>query len=1121
MKFKSVIRWMFLIALTATVVTGGVSIHYWNQRHDLVESQLRHKFDRFAPDLRLILGQVRFHDLHWLTLGDVEVRDRATDQPLLRAGRVSIRIEPQTLLDHQRVIVRSVQVDGAEVLLVRQEDARWNWQNYEYNPADSGGGTLPHIDLRQLSVLLHLKHGNGIPPARLMLTSPQIQIVPASAHSLDVDGVVEVAGAGALSLTGNCDLASGAWSLQGRMKDMTADRKLLELAQTSSPLVRTRLQRLEQTVQKFLPSPQTVSVNPDPDLTIGLSSFPRIQGQLDVDFNIQKRSEQEDADFQLMVDISDGQLAFPGLPIGLSEVNAEFFSSNDQVSLRVHQAQSEGSHLSGEFRLNTAQGSAPPSGLFQFVNFHVGPRLKPLCSPKVQKLFEGFQPDLRVSGRGQLIQRMDGRWALSSLNAKVTDGRLLHHRFRYPLTGIQATLSQRPLQQTNGDVVIDVEEATGFVGTHHWSATGWWKNPGPAVESHFVMDVSDFPLDGRFREALEPVGRRVVESLNLSGLITVKLQFDRPAGIGNKTRLRIFGRVYDVTLRFTGFPYPIDRLSGHVTFDSQTALWEFRELHGRHDETEIFGSGKFTGLPRPGVLDLTVEALRLRLDSDLYNALAEPQQRLWQLMDPSGYCDLTAEIDWTTAPGQKAVVRFPEETPVRFYDAKIRPRPFPYEMDVEEAKVSFNPNDPRFSGVQYCDIQSFRASHRNAPIVATGWAMTHSDGQWQVHLDHLTASQLPPDDDLRAALPDKWREILTRLHQQGRISVEDSEIDFKGTQRDGADVTAGWDMTLHLHDCSLSAGLDLEDVSGHLTAAGTWDGLHLKNDGAIEIDSTRVLGMPLTRIQGPYSIDDAKLVLGTQQVFESGQLEKLDQSQRLTARAYGGTLFLDAVVDSRPRSSYQMFAELKDASLQSFAHENLDVAKNLHGNVTAWLALKGAGESADDLRGSGQLEISPAALYELPVVLELLRALTSLNSVNRNAFDYAMLAFDVRNRRFAFKQVDLVGESMALRGRGSIGFGGDVELDFYSRPSRSRPRIGNLISNLLLNSATQWAKVEVSGTTERPKAILRPTAQLDDSVRQFLNAFNPAAGNVPRLVVPRVFPFAGSPMSFGPFPFQR
>ena len=1114
---------MLLIGLGVTIVAGSTGIQYWTQRHDLVELQLRRKFNELAPELRLIPGQVQLEDLHRLTLSNVEVRDRTTDQPLLRARRVCVKVDSQMLLEHQRVVIRSVQVDGADVLVTRQDDGHWNWQNYEFRTPSANGGTLPQIDIRNLRTKLRLNYAKDVPPIELLLLSHQIQLVPASAHVLDLEGAVEVRGSGVLNLTGKYDLATGAWSVGGQLQDMTADRKLLELAQITTPLVRNELQRLNQTLQKILPQQQTTTINRDSALLVthNISSSLKFQGQFNIDFDIRQQPDQQTPDFRLLADIKDGQLSISGLPIHLSDMSAEFFADNNRVTLQIHQARYEDSTLTGQFTRNTLPGSAPPVASFKLLNFHIGPRLKPFLPLAVMQLFDRFQPDLRVTGSGQLSQHPDGKWVLSHLKAKVTEGRLLHHRFRYPLTGIRATLSQRPLQQTNGEVVIDVQHASGLAETQPWKATGWWKNPGPAVESQFVLDVADFPLDGRFREALEPATRRVIESLDLTGLVAARLWFNRPAGIGNKTFLRIDGRISDARLRFVSFPYQIGQLSGRVTFNSQTAQWEFSELHGHHGSTEIFGDGQFVGLPRPGVLDLTLRARRLDLSSDLYNALTESQQSLWQLMDPLGFCDLTAQIHWTSAPGQRAVVHFPAETPVRIYDAKIRPRPFPYEMNIEEATLSFDPNDPRFSGVQYCEIHSFKASHNDAPIVAAGWAKAHSDGHWQVHLNHLTAKQLSPDDDLRAALPDSWREILTRLHRQGRVSVVDSEMDFRGTQDNGTNVTAAWDMNLYLHDCALSAGLDMDNVSGRLTATGTWDGTHLENVGAIQMETTKVLDMPLTRIYGPYSIQDAKLVLGTQEVLESGQLSQLDPNQRLAAQVYGGTLFLDAVVDSRPGSGYLMFAELQDASLQSFAHENLEDAEQLEGKVSAWLALKGEGDAPEDIKGSGQLEISPAALYELPVVLEVLKALTSLNPSNRTAFDYAMLAFDVQNGRFGFKRADLVGESMALRGRGSVGFGGDVVLDFYSRPAGSRPRIGNLVSNLLLNSATQWAKVEVRGTTGRPQARLLPTAQLDDSVRQFLSAMNAAPGNVPRLKVPRVFPFAGSPLTFGPFPFQR
>jgi len=83
MKFTSVIRWMLLIGLGVTVVAGGAGIHYWSQRHNLVESQLRRHFDELAPELQLVLGQTQLDGLHQLTLSDVELRDRKTNAPLL------------------------------------------------------------------------------------------------------------------------------------------------------------------------------------------------------------------------------------------------------------------------------------------------------------------------------------------------------------------------------------------------------------------------------------------------------------------------------------------------------------------------------------------------------------------------------------------------------------------------------------------------------------------------------------------------------------------------------------------------------------------------------------------------------------------------------------------------------------------------------------------------------------------------------------------------------------------------------------------------------------------------------------------------------------------------------
>ncbi|MFO1002618.1 MAG: hypothetical protein U0936_19995 [Planctomycetaceae bacterium] len=46
------------------------------------------------------------------------------------------------------------------------------------------------------------------------------------------------------------------------------------------------------------------------------------------------------------------------------------------------------------------------------------------------------------------------------------------------------------------------------------------------------------------------------------------------------------------------------------------------------------------------------------------------------------------------------------------------------------------------------------------------------------------------------------------------------------------------------------------------------------------------------------------------------------------------------------------------------------------------------------------------------------------------------MTFEIHDRAFWFDPIDLVGDALTLRGRGSVGFGGDVVLDFFSRPAK-------------------------------------------------------------------------------------
>lgn len=1124
-QFLPVIRWMINITLLVAVVAGGAYIYLWNNGHQLVQKEILKRFDEAAPDLKLIVGSTKLQGTQGVTLSDVEIRERATDRPLFRSKELEVLIDSAQLVERQQVVVNSIHLKSADVLVARDNRGRWNWQNYKFQPPENAAVGLPQIIVDDLRIQLTLKHGEGIPTARLLLNCPQLQAIPASQHAYDFDGGVALPGVGLLKLTGNADLKSKQWQLGGRMRNVQANQELMQIAQSTAPQLQGQLSKIDTAIDRLLPpSPSGNVAQPTSALVIGTdpSTAPQFLGMLDVDFDAAS-STTGVPEFRLKVGIKDGRLASPALPIVLNNVNAVFYKDNTHLIFKLLESDGDGSSISGSF--SSVGGNQPQPGKLSLKvdRFPVNMKLLPLLPVKTQRLFDSFQPNGLVSGSVELSQQPNGKWRPENLNAQVLDGTVNYHKFRYPTSQLKGTIKQRPFVDrsatdkepalTNQDVMLDVD-IVGKVGERDVRATGWMKNPGPVAENFFAMSVTNFPIDSTFRNALEPKQQAILDSIALKGKADANLAFYRPQGLDQPTYPMFDVRVYDARMKFFKFPYAIDGLSGRITFDGETKHWQFKELNGRHGTATISAVGDYRGKSDPGELNMTITAKNAQLNSDLYNALTREQQTVWNMINPNGFCDLTAVIDWTAANGQPAIVRFPKEHPVRVFNAKIRPTPFPFDMMVTEALLSFDPNDARAAGSQKCEIHSFKATHGNSLLQATGWAEAKAGGEWQVHLNDVTAEKLQPDSQLRTAMPVSWQATLNRMYQTGTVSIENSEMDFRGVTSGHMNTTAKWNLNMKFEDCAMNAGLDMEHVWGRITAFGEWDGFELKNVGQINIETAEVLEMPFTNIRGPYSMNNTELVLGSRLIFNPQQVQKVDSNTRLKAQAYGGDMFLDALVGLSKEGKYFFFTELTNARLESYAARHTD-QRNLRGVVNAWMSLEGFGDDPADLTGKGQMRISPAALYELPVMVKLLDALskfTFFNMQNTTAFNYAFTDFGVANETFYLNRIDMVGESISFRGQGSVGFSGAVNLDFYSRPPRNALSLANLP---IINSIVKdWAKVEVRGTTDQPQTNVKASAKLDDSLNQFLQPFNPNPNApIPLLNVPRMFQPPGTPTS--------
>ena len=197
------------------------------------------------------------------------------------------------------------------------------------------------------------------------------------------------------------------------------------------------------------------------------------------------------------------------------------------------------------------------------------------------------------------------------------------------------------------------------------------------------------------------------------------------------------------------------------------------------------------------------------------------------------------------------------------------------------------------------------------------------------------------------------------------------------------------------------------------------------------------------------------------------------------------------------KTTYYVKTAMQNANLDEYARLH-HLGASLHGVMNGWVELAGNSSDPKDVTGRGQLLIHPAALYELPVFIQIFKTL-SLATPDKTAFNYALASYNIGNRMVEFSGIDLSGDAISLRGRGRASFDGPLHLEFYSRPARAWQV--PIVSNVVDQFTQAWVGVSVTGTVHNPRGQIKAMPQFDTAFRQFLGAIN-GPGSVPQLTPP-------------------
>jgi hypothetical protein len=349
------------------------------------------------------------------------------------------------------------------------------------------------------------------------------------------------------------------------------------------------------------------------------------------------------------------------------------------------------------------------------------------------------------------------------------------------------------------------------------------------------------------------------------------------------------------------------------------------------------------------------------------------------------------------------------------------------------------------------------------------------DGSWQLRLRDLTVERLRlhgEDHELEAALPEALRRAVTELKPGGSINLKGA-VDFSKRSPD-APLQTGWDVDLFLHQSSLQAGPKLENIFGRVRLTGWSNGNRYSSRGELALDSLTYKNFQFTQVIGPLWFDNDNVVLGE---WNAGPRPPSPNARHVTARLLGGVLSGDCHVKLGALPHYHLIASVAQADLRQFAQDNLPNHQKLKGKILAQVSLQGNG-GPRNLVGSGTLHLSDADVYELPVMVSLLK-IARAKPPDATAFTQGDITFAVQGEHIALNKINLSGDAISLSGQGELTLDGQtnpINLQLHTTVGRGDVP---LLSGLLSEASQHIMLIYVSGTLDNPttRAEAFPTAQ--------------------------------------------
>jgi hypothetical protein len=477
--------------------------------------------------------------------------------------------------------------------------------------------------------------------------------------------------------------------------------------------------------------------------------------------------------------------------------------------------------------------------------------------------------------------------------------------------------------------------------------------------------------------------------------------------------------------------------------------WTFRDLEGTNDTGLVKCQGSLADGPAGRKLLLKLIGENVPLEEELRDALPPNMGELWKALKPRGAADLDIDLayDCTSRQTNLKLCARP-----RSDVSSIEPIYFPYRLDKFHGTIYYQDGHTELDGVE--------AVHGRTLVTTGGTCDITPDGGFNLRLKNLAVDRLKTDHELVAALPEGLKRLVGELKPSGALSLH-GNVEF-AKQNAGAALESSWDVTFDVQQAALDAGVKLENLFGSVNLNGSFDGRRFSSRGELLLDAATYKNLQFTEVSGPLWIDNDHVLVGGWADAHSGSRSP----RRLKAEIFSGTTEMDAQVNLGSTPQYTVRASLTDADLGQFAKENVSGRQRLDGKVVANVELQGTGRSTRTLRGAGSIRLHDADIYELPVMVSLLKIL-NMREPDTTAFTRSDIDFRIQGEHVLLDRINFSGDAISLLGMGQLNFDRQVNLTFHSIVGRTEHQVP-ILRNVLGEASQQIMQIHVEGTIDHP-----------------------------------------------------